>query len=70
MRHVGTKKEPNLEIHQRIVVMLCVFVGLVAPGLSVAKSSSGSVQEISQAESAVPGLHDFDFLQLRYTSTQ
>ncbi|MFY9912199.1 MAG: hypothetical protein WAK56_20330 [Candidatus Sulfotelmatobacter sp.] len=51
-----------MEIHKRIVVVLCVFVGLVAPGLSVARSSSGSLQEISQAERAVSGLHDFDFL--------
>jgi hypothetical protein len=42
--------------------MLCLGVGLTASGLSVAQSSPGSGEEISHAERAVPGLHDFDFL--------
>src|ERR1700723_4071680 len=35
---------------------------LVVSGLSGAQSSPASGQEISHAERAVPGLHDFDFL--------
>ena len=42
--------------------MVWLSLGLVASGLSVARSSPGSGGEISHAERTVPGLHDFDFL--------
>jgi len=42
--------------------MVWLNLCLVASGLSVAQSSPGSGEEISHAERAVSGLHDFDFL--------
>jgi len=51
-----------VETHQRMAVMVWLSLGLVASGLSVARSSPGSGGEISHAERTVPGLHDFDFL--------
>ena len=51
-----------METHQRMAVMVWLSLGLVASGPSVAQSSPGSGEEISHAERAVPGLHDFDFL--------
>ncbi|MGC2480940.1 MAG: hypothetical protein WA423_14050, partial [Candidatus Sulfotelmatobacter sp.] len=51
-----------MEIRQHIAVMLCLGIGLASSGLSMAQSSPGSGVEIAHAESAVPGLHDFDFL--------
>ena len=50
-----------MEIH-RMTIMALLSGGLVAPGLSVPQSTAGSGEKMSQAESAVPGLHDFDFL--------
>ena len=51
-----------MEIHHCMAIMVWLSVGLAAPGLSVAQSSPGSGEKMSQAESAVPGFHDFDFL--------
>jgi hypothetical protein len=51
-----------VETHQRMAVVVWLSLGLVASGLSFAQSSPGSGEEISHAERAVPGLHDFDFL--------
>ena len=51
-----------MEIHQRLAVTVWLILGLMASGLCVAQSSTGSGAEIGHAESAVPGLHDFDFL--------
>jgi len=51
-----------VEIRQRITVILCLGIGLAASGLTVAQASPGAGAEIDHAESAVPGLHDFDFL--------
>ena len=42
-----------MEILRRMAIVAWLSVGLAAPGLSVAQSST---------ETAVPGLHDFDFL--------
>jgi hypothetical protein len=50
-----------VEIHQRMAIMVWLSLGLVASGLSVAQSSPASGEEISHAEPAVSGLHDFDF---------
>jgi hypothetical protein len=55
-----------VEIRQHITVILCLGMGLAA-GLTVAQSSPGSGVEIGHAESAVPGLHDFDFLFGRWS---
>jgi hypothetical protein len=60
------KKESNVQIHQRLAVTVWLILGLMASELSVAQSSPGSGAEIGHAESAVPGLHDFDFLAGRW----
>ena len=49
-----------MEIPRRVAVMVSLSLALVASRLSVAQSSPGSGEEISHAERAVPGLHDFD----------
>ena len=49
-----------MEIHRHMAVLLCLGLGSLGPGLSVARSSPGSGQAITHAESTVPGLHDFD----------
>ena len=51
-----------MEIRQHITVILCLGIGLASSGLTVAQSSPGPGAEIGHAESAMPGLHDFDFL--------
>ena len=51
-----------MQIRERLAVTVWLILGLMASGLSVAQSSPGSGAEIGHAESAVPGLHDFDFL--------
>jgi hypothetical protein len=51
-----------VQVRQRVAVMVGLILGVMASGPSVAQSSPGSGAEISHAESAVPGLHDFDFL--------
>ncbi len=56
-----------MQINLRLAVMVCLIPGLMASRPSVAQSSPGSGPpvsgaETSHAESAVPGLHDFDFL--------
>jgi len=51
-----------MEINQRMGVMVCLSLSLVVSGISVAQSSPRSGEEITHAERAVPGLHDFDFL--------
>jgi hypothetical protein len=37
-------------------------VGLATPEISSAQASPAAAEKVSQVESAVPGLHDFDFL--------
>lgn len=51
-----------MQVHQRMAVFVWLNLLLVASGLSVAQSSPTTGKEISHAERAVPGLHDFDFL--------
>jgi hypothetical protein len=51
-----------VQLHKRLAVTVWLILGLMASELSVAQSSPGSGAEIGHAESAVPGLHDFDFL--------
>jgi hypothetical protein len=48
--------------HAHITIGISLSLILLPSGLSVAQSSPPSGQEISRAENAVPGLHDFDFL--------
>jgi hypothetical protein len=54
-------------IHHRSVMIALLSLGLAAPGLLAAQSHQDSAHQdlrpgMSQKESAVPGLHDFDFL--------
>ena len=51
-----------MEINQRMAIMVWLSLVLLASGLSAVRSSPASGEEISHAERAVPGLHDFDFL--------
>ena len=51
-----------MQTQKRRAVIVGLILGLMASGFGVAQSSPGSGAEISHAESAVPGLHDFDFL--------
>ncbi|MGA9566759.1 MAG: hypothetical protein WBS19_14640 [Candidatus Korobacteraceae bacterium] len=55
-----------MQIHTRVAVTVWVILGLMASEVSVAQSSPASGAEIGHAESAVPGLHDFDFLVGRW----
>jgi len=55
-------KESKMEKHSRITIGISLSLILFTSGLSVGQSSPPSGQEISRAENAVPGLHDFDFL--------
>ena len=64
--YLVTKKGSNVQTHTRLAVAVWVILGLMASELSVAQSSPGSAAEIGHAESAVPGLHDFDFLVGRW----
>ena len=58
----NVRKEPIVQIRQRLAATLCLFLGLIAPRPSLARSAPGSGAEIGHGESAPPGLHDFDFL--------
>ena len=51
-----------MQIPQRIAFLVWLCLGLAVSGPSVAQSSPGSGKEVTHAEAAVPGLHDFDFL--------
>ena len=51
-----------MQIHKRLAVTAWLILALIASGISVAQSSPGSGAEVGHAESAVQGLHDFDFL--------
>ena len=51
-----------MPIQKRLAVTVGLFLALMTFRLSVAQSSPGTGAEIGHAESAVPGLHDFDFL--------
>src|SRR6478736_4687710 len=55
------EEESYVEMRQHITVVLCLGIGLASSGLTLAQSSPGSAAGIGHAESAVPGLHDFDF---------
>ena len=48
--------------NRRLVIMVLLSVGLPVLALSAEQSSSGPGAKTSQSMSAVPGLHDFDFL--------
>ncbi len=51
-----------MNLYPRITVIALLIVGLVAPEISSAQASPAAAEKVSQVESAVLGLHDFDFL--------
>jgi hypothetical protein len=51
-----------VSIHHRSVMIALLSLCLAAPGQLAAQSLQDSGPEMNQTESAVPGLHDFDFL--------
>ena len=51
-----------MSIHHRSVMIALLSLSLAAPGQSAAQSHQDSGPAMNQTESAVPGLHDFDFL--------
>jgi len=51
-----------VNLYPRITVIALLIVGLVAPEISSAQASPAAAEKVSQVESAVLGLHDFDFL--------
>lgn len=55
-----------MELHRHMMLAMCLSVGLVAPGFSRAQSAPAATEKSNQADSAVTGLHDFDFLAGRW----
>jgi hypothetical protein len=51
-----------VNLYPRITVIALLSVGLATPEISSAQASPAAAEKVSQVESAVPGLHDFDFL--------
>ena len=51
-----------VSIHHRSVIIALLSLCLAAPGPLAAQSHQDSGPGMNQTESAVPGLHDFDFL--------
>ena len=51
-----------MNLYPRITVVALLSVGLAVPEISSAQASPAAAARVSQVESAVPGLHDFDFL--------
>src|SRR5258708_21989233 len=51
-----------MRIYRRTVVIALVSLVLAAPELSIAQVAQDSGHGTSQTESAVGGVHDFDFL--------
>ena len=51
-----------VSIHRLSVMIALLILSLVSPGQLTAQSQQDSGAGMNQTESAVPGLHDFDFL--------
>jgi hypothetical protein len=51
-----------MNIHHRAVMIALLSLSLAAPGQLTAQSHQDSRSGMSQEQSAIPGLHDFDFL--------
>jgi hypothetical protein len=51
-----------MNLDQRTIMIALLSLSLTAPGRLTAQSHQDSGSEMSQMDSAVPGLHDFDFL--------
>src|ERR1700724_1217097 len=51
-----------MNIQHRAGMLALLILSLVAPGQLTAQSQQDSGVGMNQTESAVPGLHDFDFL--------
>ncbi|HTD43139.1 MAG TPA: hypothetical protein VK687_03120, partial [Bryobacteraceae bacterium] len=51
-----------MNLYPRITVITLLSVGLATPEISSAQASPAAAEKVRQVESAVPGLHDFDFL--------
>jgi hypothetical protein len=49
-----------------MILMLCLSVGLVAPGSARTQPPRAAAEPSNQADSAVTGLHEFDFLVGRW----
>jgi hypothetical protein len=45
-----------------MALLAALSLGATAPGLAAAQTSQGSGDKMTQTESTIPGLHDFDFL--------
>ena len=55
-----------MELHRHMMLTICLSVGLVAPGFPRAQSEPAAAEKSNPADSAVTGLHDFDFLAGRW----
>jgi len=51
-----------MNIQHRAMMLALLSLCLAAPGQLIAQSPQGSGSGMNQTDSAVPGLHDFDFL--------
>ena len=51
-----------MKLYSTLSVVACLCLSFAAPEVSAAQASSAATEKVSQAEHAVPGLHDFDFL--------
>lgn len=49
-----------------MMLTMCLSVGLIAPGFPQAQSAPATAEKTDQADSAVTGVHDFDFLAGRW----
>jgi hypothetical protein len=61
-----TEEEIGVNLYPRIRVIALLSIGLSAPEISSVQASPAAAPKVSQVESVVPGLHDFDFLAGRW----
>jgi hypothetical protein len=65
-RAAQSEEVVNVNLCPPAAVIALLSVGLTAPQISRAQASPAGPGQASQVESAVPGLHDFDFLAGRW----